>query len=386
MPGLTFDDTPAPDPQAPLAGWLDEWIGSLGRSSAKTAAGYVSDAAGLAAVLAGVVGKPVPELVRDAVGVRLAAADETVVRLAATYGFRPGSYVRARECFAILVLADLAPRNLARALDRFLASHRPNSARRAAAAWSSFCRYLVGQQILAANPMTAQAVVRPKEVRGDPTPLSYPELERVFAMVRQPGPTERHPWPTRDLAAAAVFVSTGVRLEEAITAAVGDFADEADVGGRLRVWGKGNKPRTIPVHDEAALAVRAYLAERADLLGRVRADDPLLVRWDGTPFSPQAMRRLVEGWYARAGVRRHPGAAVHALRHSFGTAALDAGASITEVQKLMGHASLATTQRYLAVVGSGLEQAVAAHPSRAMLGRSRVRSESRAGDAPPPST
>lgn len=367
MPGLSFDDSPTPDPTWCLSRWLDEWIDSLGHASKQTVQGYVNDVAGFAEELCEAVAKDVPGLVRDPAGLRLAGQDEALGRQARSRGYSVAAYLRAFELLDVLVLADLAPRNLARALARYQASHADNSARRAAAAWSSFCRYLVGQQILAANPMQAEAVRRPKEVEGDPTPLSIDELERLFAVVQQRDPRARQPWPERDLAAAAVLVSTGVRLSEAIGAAVGDFVEEKDAGARLHVLGKGNKRRTIPVHEEAALAVRTYLADRTRLLGKPGVDDPLLVRFDGTAFTPPAMRRLVESWYARAAVRRHPGASVHALRHSFGTHALDNGATATEVQKLMGHASLSTTQRYLAVVGAGLERAVEAHPSRRLL-------------------
>lgn len=368
MAGLSFDDSPMPDPQWLLSRWLDEWIDALGGSSRQTVQGYVNDVAGFAAELCEAVGKAVPGLVRDPEGLRLAAQDETLSLQATSRGYSVVSYLRAFELFDVLVLADLAPRNLARALVRYRASHADNSARRAAAAWSSFCRYLVGQQILAANPMQAEAVRRPKEVEGDPTPLTRAELERLFETVQRPDPRARHPWPERDLAAAAIFVSTGVRLSEAIGAAVGDFVDETETGARLRVLGKGNKRRTIPVHEEAALAIRTYLADRARLLGTPGPNDPLLVRFDNTAFTPPAMRRLVESWYTRAAIRRHPGASVHALRHSFGTHALDAGASAVEVQQLMGHASLSTTQRYLAVVGKGLEEAIAKHPTRHLLG------------------
>ncbi len=162
-------------------------------------------------------------------------------------------------------------------------------------------------------------------------------------------------------------MATGIRCEEAITAAVGDFFDEPAAGTRLRVWGKGGKPRTIPVHDEASLAVRAYLLERSERLGRPGPDDPLLVRHDGKAFSASAMYWLVERWYERAAVRRHPGACVHAQRNTFGTQALDSGASIVEVQRLMGHRSLETTKRYLDVVGGGLKDAIASHACRQLL-------------------
>lgn len=381
MPGLTFDDDIAPpDAQSPLVRWLDEWIEAMARHSTKTVAGYVSDVAGFAATLLDVVGKARPGQMVSGSDLWLAAVDDAVVRKAAQFGFKPASYVRAQAALSVLVLADLHPKHLARAVNRYLADHAPASTRRAASAWSSLCRYLVGQQVLAANPMETRSVELPARPSGDPTPLTHDEAQRLFAVCGQPDPSARHPWPARDLAAAAIFVATGVRCAEAISAAVGDFFDEPDVGTRLRVWGKGAKPRTIPVHDEAALAVRAYLLDRTERLGRPRPDDPLLVRHDGTAFSPTAMYRLVERWYTRAGVRRHPGACVHALRHTFGTQALDSGASIVEVQRLMGHRSLETTKRYLDVVGGGLEHAVASHTSRELLRSVRQSSPPRSRD------
>ena len=366
MPGLTFDDAPSPDPQTPLVRWLVEWLEVLGAKSPKTRLGYVSDIAGLGAVLADVVGTPVPATGDD--------VDDASARLAATFGLRPGSVVRARAVLGALVLVDLHPRNLARALARYQAHHAPASTRRAAAALGSFCGYLVGQGVLAADP-TEHAAVRdalPRQPKGDPQPLTAAEVERIVAAVLEPDPQGRAPWPERDLAAAALLFSTGIRLAEAIGMAVGDFTSEAEAGARIRVWGKGDKPRTVPLHDEAAATVEAYLASRTGRLGRPRADDPLLVRSDGRPFSPEALRHLVGRWYQRAGVRRRPGALVHATRHTFGTYAIESGASITEVQTLMGHASLETTKRYLAVVGAGLHDAVNAHASRRILAAART--------------
>jgi site-specific recombinase XerD len=370
---LTFDDAPPPDPASALVVWFDEWIeGIAGRTSRRTVAGYVADVAAFGAELCGVVTKALPELVADPATLAEAVDNPRVREAAARFGCAPGAYARARAIFEVLALADLHPRNLARVVNRHASSHAPASTRRCAAAWSNFCRFLVGQQVLASNPMDADAVQLPPRPGGDPSPITYAETERVFRICAEPDPAARQPWPARDLAAAAVFVATGVRLEEAITATVAAFFDEVDVGTRLRVLGKGRKARTIPVHPEAAATVRAYLAERTVRLGSPKPGDPLLVRADGTAFSPQAMGRLVARWYERAGVHRTPGACVHALRHTFATQALDSGATAAEVQRLLGHESLDTTKRYLDVVAGGLERAVEAHTSRELLRRARV--------------
>ncbi len=368
MPGLTFEDGPTPDPQAPLGPWFAEWVDTLlARRSIRTVNGYVADAAVFGVELLGVVGREVPGVL-DQPGALTAAAGAGDVRRLAAGGVVGLAYVRARAVCDALVLADLAPRNLGRAYDRAGAQRATASVRRLGSSWASLCRFLVRREVLATNPMDAEAVERPSAPRGVPSPLSYEEMERLFAVVTTVAEGARKPWPARDLALAATFLGTGIRLAEALGARIGDL-QALDVAPRLRVTGKGAKTRVVPVHVEAAAALRAYLDDRELRLGRVGGDDPLFVRSDGGAFTPSALRRLVESWYARAGVRRHPGASVHALRHTWATTALDSGASIVEVQELLGHASLETTKRYLAAVAGGLDGLAAGHPTRALLRR-----------------
>ena len=81
------------------------------------------------------------------------------------------------------------------------------------------------------------------------------------------------------------------------------------------------------------------------------------------------MRYLVDRLYVRAGIRAQvpAGALVHALRHTFATAALEAGADVVELQELLGHASLETTRRYLSATAQGLRHVIQGHPSQAAL-------------------
>jgi len=81
------------------------------------------------------------------------------------------------------------------------------------------------------------------------------------------------------------------------------------------------------------------------------------------------MDGLVAGWYRRAGVSPPAGSLAHALRHTYATLLVDAGASLPEVQRLLGHADLSTTQVYLKVAGRGLEEAALSNPARALLRR-----------------
>jgi site-specific recombinase XerD len=93
----------------------------------------------------------------------------------------------------------------------------------------------------------------------------------------------------------------------------------------------------------------------------------LFVRSDGRPFNRGTLDYLVATWFRRAGVAPPPGSLAHALRHTYATLLVDTGASLPEVQRLLGHRDLSTTQVYLGVTGAGLEQTALANPARAFL-------------------
>jgi len=123
--------------------------------------------------------------------------------------------------------------------------------------------------------------------------------------------------------------------------------------GRVTVVGKGNKEREVPLGDPARQAVVAWLTVRSVLAPQ--EGDELFVNRRGRPIGPRDIRRLV-GRYGRAalsGRRVTP----HTLRHSFATHLLEGGADIRAVQEMLGHASVATTQRYTHVSRSRLFEA-----------------------------
>ena len=115
---------------------------------------------------------------------------------------------------------------------------------------------------------------------------------------------------------------------------------------------------------------RRLLASRLARLGSCKATDELFVRADGRPFTRATLDYLVSTWFRRAGVAPPPGSLGHALRHTYATLLVDNGTSLPELQRLLGHRDLSTTQVYLAVTGAGLEQtAVLANPARQLLRR-----------------
>ena len=260
--------------------------------------------------------------------------------------------------------ADLEPRDLADALAVYGDDHAASSLRRVMSTWRGFCRWLVAEGELDSDP--SAHIEGPGRPDWKPKALELVELGRVIEAASSADPRRRDPWPERDRALVAVFAGAGVRIGETISLRVNDV-EARDRSPRLRVYGKGGRRRVVPVGPEVIDAVDAYLISRRDRLGSFRATDELFVRADGRPFTRGTLDYLVSTWFRRAGVAPPPGSLAHALRHTYATLLVDNGASLPELQRLLGHRDLSTTQVYLAVTGSGLEQTAMANPARALL-------------------
>ena len=157
----------------------------------------------------------------------------------------------------------------------------------------------------------------------------------------------------RDRAVLELMYGSGLRVSEVAGLRV-DMVDPER--GRVRVLGKGNKERELPLSDPARDALRAWLREGRPRLARPEAPTPaLFLNRRSAGLGVRDIRRLV-GRYGDAtltGRRVTP----HTLRHSFATHLLEGGADIRAVQELLGHASVATTQRYTHVTRSRLFEA-----------------------------
>jgi len=202
---------------------------------------------------------------------------------------------------------------------------------RALSALRTFYRFLNATRGIEVNP--ARAARTPKIDRTLPVYLDRQETDELFKSAEQRAGAGGFR-ETRDLAILEMFYSTGMRLSE--LAGLND-ADVDLVSDQVKLRGKGKKERIVPVGSRATTALRRYLRMRGE--GRA-----LFVNSRGKRLSPRgvqkAMKRLFET-IAR-GTHLH----VHALRHSFATHLLDAGADLRSVQELLGHASLGTTQVY----------------------------------------
>jgi integrase/recombinase XerC len=201
-----------------------------------------------------------------------------------------------------------------------------------------------------------RAVALPKLPHAVPKPLTAP---KATALVESSdlADDETPEWiAARDTAVLALLYGSGLRISEALSLKRKD----APVKGRdmLRVTGKGSKTRVVPVLPIVRQAVKRYLALCPI---RVGADDPLFVGARGKQLSPRLIQLRVAR--ARAALGLPATATPHALRHSFATHLLGAGADLRAIQELLGHASLSTTQGYTEVDRAHLLKIYgAAHP------------------------
>ncbi len=202
-----------------------------------------------------------------------------------------------------------------------------------------------------------RGVSLPKLPHSVPKPLTAP---KATALVESPdiaAAEGAEPWiAARDTAVLALLYGSGLRISEALSLQRKD----APVKGRdmLRVLGKGGKTRVVPVLPFAREAVEHYLKLCPIKLG---SDDPLFVGVRGKQLSPRIIQLLIAR--SRVALGLPDTATPHALRHSFATHLLGAGADLRSIQELLGHASLSTTQVYTEVDRAHLLKTYAkAHP------------------------
>ncbi|MGN9778944.1 tyrosine-type recombinase/integrase [Micromonospora sp. H33] len=270
-----------------------------------------------------------------------------------------------------LPLDALSPRVLRAAFARFAAPRSAASVHRAWSTWNSFFSFLVADGVVAGNPMPAVGrprapLPRPKPLRGADTP------EQLLAAVARADGRQRDPWPERDLAVLALALCAGLRLSELLALRVASLAGRAGER-RLDVAGKGGRPRVVPVEPELDVVLADYLDTRRRRFGArsVRPDSPLLVDRRGEPLARGGLQYLVDSCYRRAGIgdRVPRGARLHALRHTFATRLAEDGASAAEIMRLLGHASLASSQAYIEVTAGQQRAAVRANRTyRALAG------------------
>lgn len=265
-----------------------------------------------------------------------------------------------------LTPADLTPDVVTSAFARYASNHAPASIRRCRSTWSGFCNWLiVHRQALTVNPI--EFVEPPKAPRWRPKPISEDDLGRIVHAAQIPAERSHQPWPELEQVLCALFVGAGLRVSETISIRVGDVRRSPTEHTKLSVTGKGGRTRTVPIPPEVTSIIDRYLESRRARLGPVQPTDRLVVRASGELLSPKAVDHLVLGWFRRAAVAPPRGALAHSLRHTYATLLVEQSGSVPEVQRLLGHSDLATTQAYIDVAARGVEETAMANPARRLL-------------------
>jgi integrase/recombinase XerC len=252
------------------------------------------------------------------------------------------------------------------------------TAARKLSAIRAFGRYLRREGILEGDP--AALIGTPKREQRIPAHLAVDEMSKLLDQ-----PDTSAPLGRRDKAILELFYASGLRLSEL----TGLDVDDLNLSGRVvRVLGKGGKERIVPFNDPTARALREWLSDREQFLPPLaqdsrhrgqtpirarrnisgsdprstrRAREPLFLNYRGGRLSTRSVDNLVRRYVAACSTRY--GISPHALRHSFATHLLEAGADLRAIQELLGHARLSTTQRYTHVNAAQLiETYRKAHP------------------------
>jgi integrase/recombinase XerC len=288
------------------------------------------------------------------------------------------AYTQDLGQFAEFAWEDGSPPYEWRSIDRFQARRflmefqrcgsAPATTGRKLASLRSFYKYLERESVVSANPFAGLRA--PKQSAKLPNVLSVVEIGRLlgapmrrYERERAEGDVPPDPlyayFALRDQAILEVLYSTGARVSEAASLTEKDMDL---LSGFVTVRGKGKKERLCPLGGPASRALRAALAAADSIWGGGRkAAKPLFRNKRGEPITARSIERLMKKHLVEADLSCDY--TPHALRHSFATHLLDAGADLRSVQELLGHASLSTTQIYTHVTVERLKRVYQdAHP------------------------
>ena len=217
----------------------------------------------------------------------------------------------------------------------------------------SLCHFLLTEGRIAADP--TEHLSSPKQWSTIPKFLNREQIEKLIA-----APDVAKPSGLRDRAMLEILYATGIRVSELIELRVSGL----DPGlGLIRVTGKGNKQRIIPVHAEALALVDQYVRQGRPVLLKGKTSAHLFVTARGGGMTRQAFWASIKLNGRKAGIFHN--LSPHVLRHTFATHLLEGGADLRSLQTMLGHADLSTTEIYTHVVRTRLRETVDRHHPRA---------------------
>jgi len=235
---------------------------------------------------------------------------------------------------------------------RVTAGARPRSTARQLSSFRRFFRYLMREGVIREDP-TAQ-IAMPKIGRSLPKSLSEEEVESLLG-----APVVSDPLGNRDRTMLEVLYATGLRVSELVNLRHGQVNTTQGV---IRILGKGNRERLIPLGEEAMRWLKDFAqGSRSEILLE-RQTDYLFPTRRGDRMTRQAFWHIIKRYARKAGIAKE--LSPHTLRHAFATHLLNHGADLRVVQMLLGHSDLSTTQIYTHVARERLKELHSAHHPR----------------------
>jgi integrase/recombinase XerD len=238
----------------------------------------------------------------------------------------------------VTALTDLTQEDLETFIVRLQAKgYKASTVARKVAATRAFLKFMYAEGVVESELL--DWLHQPKTQKRLPHTLSQQDVTALLDAAA----IEQTPLALRDRALLELLYATGVRASEAIHLRLEDFMlDESPT--HVRCIGKGNKERIIPIYTEAVVHLRRYRDEGRRLLLRDHGERTFFLNNLGHPLTRQGLWFLVQHYAERAGLASW--VTPHTLRHTFATHLLEGGAELREVQQLLGHASITTTQIY----------------------------------------
>ena len=215
----------------------------------------------------------------------------------------------------------------------------PSSIKRKFSSLSSYFSYLIDRKIIKRNPLNG--VYTPKLAKKLPTVLSVDEIKKIF---KQSENTDNELLGLRDRCIIELLYSCGLRVSELCELKINNIQFDSNV---IRFFGKGNKERIIPLTFYAKEWMEKYLYQSRQILSNRKSSEQkyVFLSNNGKRLTRAAIWQSIKKYVNAAGITKT--VSPHTFRHSFATHLLDGGANLIEIQKLLGHSDISTTEIYV---------------------------------------
>ena len=207
-----------------------------------------------------------------------------------------------------------------------------------------FYLFLVSRNIIKKNP--TEDIESPRNVKSLPHTIDTESVDRLLN-----APDIKNRFGSRDKAMLEILYACGLRVSELVTLKLSQVVMESNF---LRVMGKGNKERIIPINDYALAFLKTYIENHRSDFTRQKKSDSLFLSNRGSEMTRHSFWHILKKYSKKVGINSH--LSPHTLRHAFATHMINNGADLRVVQLLLGHSDLSTTQLYTHIAKNELKE------------------------------